>query len=131
MSLRERLAGQRILLTGVTGFLGEALLERILSDIPTTRVVVLVRGQGGTSARDRVQELLTRPAFGRLRTDIGAEGVGGLWAGRVEVLEGGLDDIPPLPADLDLVVHCAGDVSFDPPLDDAIDTNLLGSLHVL
>ena len=34
MTLRERLAGKRLLITGVTGFVGEALLERLLSDFP-------------------------------------------------------------------------------------------------
>lgn len=43
MRLRDRLKGQRILLTGVTGFVGEALLHRILRDLDETSVVVLVR----------------------------------------------------------------------------------------
>ena len=40
MGLRERLAGQRVFLTGVTGFVGEALLERMLTDLPETRLCV-------------------------------------------------------------------------------------------
>ena len=34
---------------------------------------------------------------------------------------------PALPADLDVVVHCAGDVSFDPPIDQAFTTNVIGT----
>src|SRR3954462_3116720 len=49
--IAERLAGKRLLLTGVTGFVGEALLERILHDLPDTSVVVGRRarraGRGG------------------------------------------------------------------------------------
>src|SRR6185503_21238849 len=29
--------------------------------------------------------------------------------------------------DIDIVVHCAGDVSFDPPIDQAFTTNVLGT----
>ena len=35
--------------------------------------------------------------------------------------------MPQLPADLDVVVHCAGDVSFDPPIDQAFTTNVIGT----
>src|SRR3954447_19715668 len=65
--IAEALSGKRVLLTGVTGFVGEALLERILYDLPGTTVVVLVRSRGGASATQRVEHLLTKPAFERLR----------------------------------------------------------------
>ena len=52
--LRERLAGKRLLITGVTGFVGEALLERLLSDLPDTRLLVLIRPRSGQSGRDRL-----------------------------------------------------------------------------
>ncbi len=47
-------------------------------------------------------------------------------ARRVRVVAGDLADVPPLPDDLDAVVHCAGDVSFDPPIQEAFATNVLG-----
>ena len=43
------------------------------------------------------------------------------------MIEGDLPNVPPLPADLDVVVHCAGDVSFDPPIDQAFTTNVVGT----
>ena len=46
---------------------------------------------------------------------------------RIEVIEGDLPNVPALPADLDVVVHCAGDVSFDPPIDQAFTTNVIGT----
>ena len=36
-----------------------------------------------------------------------------------------------LPTDLDIVVHCAGDVSFDPPIDQAFTTNVIGTKALL
>ena len=52
-------------------------------------------------------------------------------AERVTALEGDLADVPPLPDDLDAVVHCAGDVSFDPPVDEGFRTNVVGTRELL
>lgn len=129
--IEEALAGQRILLTGVTGFVGEALLERILFDLPETRIVVVVRARGGMTAEQRVRHLLTKAAFQRLRDRDGSDAVDALVGTRITVLEGDLPNVPPLPNDLDVVVHCAGEVSFDPPIDEGFATNLHGSLALL
>ena len=124
--VEDVLAGKRMLVTGVTGFVGEALLERVLSDLPQTRLVLLVRGKDGAPARARVEHLLTKPAFGPLRDRIGDDGVARLLAERIEVLDGDLERWPALPGDLDVVVHCAGEVSFDPAIDEGFTTNALG-----
>ena len=47
------------------------------------------------------------------------------------MIEGDLPNVPELPADLDIVVHCAGDVSFDPPIDQAFTTNVVGTQQLL
>ncbi|HEX3708064.1 MAG TPA: HAD-IB family hydrolase, partial [Mycobacteriales bacterium] len=74
--------------------------------------------------------LLSNPAFKRLRERDGAD-LSGLLDGHIAVLEGDLDDIPPLPDDLDVVIHCAGEVSFDPAIDDGFATNVHGTLNLL
>src|SRR5207302_7423515 len=131
LRITEALAGQHLLVTGVTGFVGEALLERVLYDLPGTRVTALVRPRGATSAADRTRHLLTKPAFERLRERDGAEAVDALVGTRIQVLDGDLDNIPALPSDLDVVVHCAGEVSFDPPIHEGFATNLHGTLNLL
>lgn len=129
MRLREALDGRRVFLTGVTGFVGQAFLARVLSDLPGTRLVVLVRPKGSQTGRDRVEQLMRKSVFAPLR----ATGVDldDLLDERVEVLEGDLADPPPLPPGLDVVIHCAGDVSFDPAIDDAFTTNVLGTRQLL
>lgn len=127
MRLLERLDGRRVLLTGVTGFVGEALLQRLLTDLPGTVPVVLVRPKSGQPGRDRIAGMLRKPTFAAA-----VERAGGPEAllAEVEVLEGDLAAVPVLPADLDVVVHCAGDVSFDPAIQDAFATNVDGT-HAL
>src|SRR5207302_11102893 len=47
---------------------------------------------------------------------------------RIGILEGDVDgELPDLPGDLDVVVHCAASVLFDPPIDEAFRTNVLGA----
>ncbi len=128
-SVVERLQGRRLLLTGVTGFVGEALLHLLLTEVPGAHVTLLVRPRGSTPADDRVRTLLGKTIF----TDVvaAAGDVDSLLADRLRVLSGDLADVPTLPTDLDAVVHCAGDVSFDPPVDDGFRTNVLGTRDLL
>ena len=73
-TIAERLDGQHVLLTGVTGFIGEALLQLVLADVPGVRVSVLVRPKGSTTGQKRIASLLGKPIFsGRRR---------GRWRGR-------------------------------------------------
>lgn len=123
--LKDLLDGQKIVMTGVTGFIGEQILWKILTELPTTRAVVLVRPKGSITAEQRVVSLLKKPIFKELAAAAG--GPQQLLDQRVDVLAGDLPNVPDLPRDLDVVIHCAGDVSFDPPIDAAFKTNVLGT----
>ncbi|WP_203566394.1 HAD-IB family hydrolase [Aestuariimicrobium ganziense] len=123
--LADLLAGRKIAMTGVTGFIGEQVLWKVLTELPQTRVAVLVRAKGSVTAHERVVALVRKPIFKPL-----VEAAGGaeqLVDQRVEVLEGDLPHVPELPRDIDVLVHCAGDVSFDPPIDEAFATNVEGT----
>lgn len=129
-SIVKRLAGKRVLVTGVTGFLGQAVFERLLLDFPDTRVVLLVRPQLGSSGRQRVESMFGRPTFNVLREREGNDGLVRLLDERVEVVDGDFSLArPELPSDLDVTIHCAATVAFDPPIDEGFQTNLLGALQ--
>ncbi len=123
--LKDLLAGKVIMMTGVTGFIGEQLLWKILTELPDTTPAVLVRRKGSATAEQRMLGVVKKKIFAELAAAAG--GPEALLASRVRVIEGDLPGVPPLPADLDLVVHCAGDVSFDPPIDQAFTTNVVGT----
>ena len=135
--LREALGGRRIAITGATGFLGTALTERFLRCVPECEVALLVR-PGRRGAADRVRrEILKNNCFDRLRRELGQDFDGDMnrrllvMAGDVGVDGLGLDPAgEELLASCQIVIHSAATVSFDSPLDGAVEINLLGPTRV-
>ena len=63
--IRESLSGKRIAITGSTGFLGTALVERLLRSVPDCELVLIVR-PGRRGAAHRVQrDIIKNDAFER------------------------------------------------------------------
>jgi alcohol-forming fatty acyl-CoA reductase len=114
-----------VLLTGATGFFGQALLEKLLSAYPTVQIWLLIRGRDGVSAAARMEGLMRKPVFQRWQQGIGD----GKWqrvvSERVTVIDGDLDGMT-VPGDLDVVIHGASSVSFDAAIDEAFQTNVAG-----
>jgi alcohol-forming fatty acyl-CoA reductase len=123
----KTLTKEHIFLTGATGFVGQAILERLLTSYPETRISILVRGKGSMGGADRLNNLLRKPVFRPWLEAIGEEAAKKAVAKRVRVIEGSLDAFGKLPADIDVVIHGASTVSFDPPIDEAFDTNVGGA----
>lgn len=123
-----------VLLTGSTGFVGGGILFALLAradELGVTMIVLLIRRRSGTSAEARLQQLRGNLAF---------DGVREVFDRLVVALEGdvakpdfgwenGLGKWPhsePLAA----VLHCAGDVRFDQPLQQAAVSLISASLQV-
>ena len=139
--IRENLAGKRIAITGTTGFLGTALLERLLRTVPDADVVLLLRaGRRSTVAQRAHREIFRNDAFDVLRREVGGNTeFDDMVARRVTVIPGdvgrdglGLDDDGRTAlAACDIVIHSAATVAFDSPLDGAVEVNLLGPTRIV
>jgi HAD superfamily hydrolase (TIGR01490 family) len=140
-SIPDALRGRRIAVTGSTGFVGTALVERLLRSVPECSLVLLVRdGQRTPAARRVERELLKNDAFDRLRElhRHGPESFAEMTARRITTIAGdvGTDGLGLSPADreqlasCDVVIHSAATVSFDSPLDSAVEINLLGPARI-
>src|SRR5690625_963075 len=119
-----------VLVTGATGFVGQAVVEKLLSAYPTTRISLLVRPRGELSAQRRAEKLLRKPVFRSWRESVGEENALDRFTERVTVIPGDLEDVPELPDDLDVVVHSASSVSFDLPVDEAFAANVAGPVNL-
>ncbi len=145
ISIAAELDGKRIAITGGTGFLGTALVERLLRSVPGCELVLLIRpGQRRTVAQRARREIFNNDAFDTLRATYESgrrepgETFDEMVARRVTTIAGdvgtdglGLDDAGRLAlATCDIVIHSAATVSFDSPLDLAVEINLLGPSRI-
>jgi HAD superfamily hydrolase (TIGR01490 family) len=137
--IAERLDGTRIAVTGSTGFLGTALVERLLRQVPGCELVLLVRpGKRSTPEQRARREIFRNDAFDRLVSALGRDAYWAEVERRVTVIAGdvgtdglGLDDEGRrILARCDVVVHSAATVSFDAPLDTAVEVNLVGPTRI-
>lgn len=137
--IRESLAGKRLFITGTTGFLGTNVLERLLRTVPDCEVVLLIRPGKRSSVESRLKrEILKNDAFDRLRAELGKTGFDEMAARRITPVAGdvgtdglGLDDEGRAAlASCDIIIHSAATVSFDSPLDSAVEVNLLGPTRI-
>jgi HAD superfamily hydrolase (TIGR01490 family) len=117
VSIAHALAGKALLLTGATGFVGKALLAQLLREVPDVRATVLIRGDAEQRLRDQV---LTSAPFE------GLDG-SGVTAISGDLGEEGLEGV----GDIDVVIHCAASVSFELPLDEALELNGKGPARLL
>ncbi len=140
--IRDRLAGQYLLVTGSTGFLAKAVVEKLLRSVDTIAgICLLVRTRpDGRSAKQRVwRDVLASQAFDRQRAALG-DRFAELCEEKIDVVAGDLtrerlglssEDYEALTKRVTLVINSAATVTFDERLDLAVELNALGPQRLL
>ena len=140
-SVRQSLAGRRILLIGVTGFIAKVWLVHLLTKLPEIgKIYLVIRSQGRNTALGRFEKIVQEsPLFDPLHERYG-DGLAAFLREKIEVVEGdvsqpGLGIGPELQDELrrglDLIVNSAGLTDFNPDLRDALATNVDSLAHLM
>ena len=135
------LAGECVLITGATGFIGQVLVEKLLRSVPEVgKLLLLIRPGSGRNAGERLrEEVLGSPIMAYLRA-LHAEDWERWAAAKIQAVAGdlardrcGLDAraYAALCGQIDRVVAAAATVTFDERLDRAFELNARGARRVL
>jgi nucleoside-diphosphate-sugar epimerase len=136
LSIDAALAGKRVLITGTSGFIGKALLETLMRELPgIERIVLLLRGNAAHPdpwQRFRA-EVLASSVFDRRRADDAAalqrqvERQIEVVAGEITAPRLGLSDAEhaALAQRTDVIINVAASVNFREELDKALAINTL------
>src|SRR5260370_35115203 len=132
--IAEALKGKTILVTGSTGFLGKSIVEKCLRSIPEVgRINLAIRSSARRPASERLErEVLSSPAFKRLKEEVGETAFAKLVAEKLAVgeIDLGRDGLGLSDAGreqlraCEIGIHSAAAVEFDNPADPSAQTNL-------
>ncbi|KAL9881337.1 fatty acyl-CoA reductase wat-like [Glossina fuscipes fuscipes] len=134
MSITDFYKDQEIFITGGSGFIGKALIEKLLRSFPNfKKMFILLRSKKNKTADERLQELLDISIFQRAR-DEQPESFKKIHAIAGDCRELGLsissEDLKRI-ENVTIIFHSAANVRFDNPLKESIFVNLRGTHEVL
>src|SRR6266542_3697928 len=133
--------GRRIFLIGSTGFLGKVCLSMLLHRFPNIRrVYVTVRARSQEESETRFWDhVITAPPFDPLRERYG-DALDGFIRDKVKIVGGDIgendlgfteEEAEQIAADVDVIINSAGNVTFNPTLESALRTNVVGTQNVI
>jgi long-chain acyl-CoA synthetase len=141
LSPTELFNERKLLLIGSTGFLGKVTLSMLLHSFPNIgRVYVTVRARSQEESEVRFwNSVLTAPPFDPLRERYG-NALEGFIRDKVVVLGGDIgetnlgyteEQAQAVADDIDVILNSAGNVTFNPTLESALRTNVVGTQNVI
>jgi len=141
LSPTEIFKGKKIFFIGGTGFVGKVTLSMLLHNFPDIgKVYTTVRARDAAESKIRFwTSIVTSPTFDPLREKYGDK-FDDFIKEKVVPVNGdvgndllGLDEkqAKKLMRDTDIIINSAGNVTFNPPLESALRTNVVGSNNIL
>lgn len=141
LSPTEIFKGKNIFFIGGTGFVGKVTLSMLLHNFPDIgKVYATVRARDANESNIRFwTSIVTSPTFDPLREKYG-DGFEDFIRAKVVPVNGdvgneylGLDEkeAKKIMRDTDVIINGAGNVTFNPPLESALRTNVVGSNNII
>ncbi len=141
LDVKAQLDGARLLILGGTGFLGKIFWIMLLARYPEVgKIFLLVRKSKTKTSEERFwSEIATSEAMKPLRDQHG-DAFDAFLEEKIVPIDGdvglplcGIDGnlVKDLRGTVDAVVNVAGVVDFNPPLDEALDTNAFGAQNLI
>ena len=141
LSPTEILNDRKIFIIGATGFVGKVTLSMLLHRFPNIgKVYVTVRARSQEESEARFwNNVLTAPPFNPLRERYGAA-LDGFIRDKVAIVGGDIaednlgfteEEAERVAGDIDVVINSAGNVTFNPTLESALRTNVVGTRNVI
>ncbi|MBA3352940.1 MAG: SDR family oxidoreductase, partial [Blastocatellia bacterium] len=141
LSPTEIFKGKNIFFIGGTGFVGKVTLSLLLHNFPDIgKVYMTVRARDQNESNTRFwTTIVTSPTFDPLREKYG-DGFADFIRAKVVPVNGdvgnellGLEEkeAKKLMQDTDIIINGAGNVTFNPPLETALRTNVVGSNNII
>ncbi|CAN5253879.1 hypothetical protein BH10ACI1_BH10ACI1_10160 [soil metagenome] len=141
LSPTEIFEGKKIFFIGGTGFVGKVTLSMLLHNFPDVgKVYATVRARNLEESNNRFwASIVTSPTFDPLREKYG-DGFEAFIREKVVPVNGDVgneylgmseDEARTIMQDTDVIINGAGNVTFNPPLESALRTNVVGSNNIL
>ncbi|HEU4594953.1 MAG TPA: AMP-binding protein [Pyrinomonadaceae bacterium] len=141
LSPTEIYNGRNVFIIGATGFLGKVTLSMLLTRFPGVgRVYVTVRARSKEESETRFwNNVITAPPFDPLRERYG-DAFEGFVRDKVRIVGGDIgetnlgmteEEAEAVASDIDILVNSAGNVTFNPTLESALRTNVVGTQNVI
>src|SRR5580765_4812730 len=141
LSPTEIFNGRKMFLIGGTGFLGKVTLSMLLYRFPNIgRVYVTVRARSQEESETRFwNNVISAPPFDPVRERYGIA-FDDFIRDKVEVVGGDTaetnlgfteEEAQRIADDIDVVINTAGNVTFNPTLESALRTNVVGTQNVI
>src|SRR5256714_6374581 len=141
LSPTEIYKDRKVFLIGSTGFLGKVTLSLLLHRFPSIgKVYVTVRARSQEESEARFwNNVITAPPFDPLRERYGIA-FDGFVRDKVAVVGGDIAEVNlgfseeeagALAGNIDVIINSAGNVTFNPTLESALRTNVVGTQNVI
>ncbi|MDH3530742.1 MAG: SDR family oxidoreductase, partial [Acidobacteriota bacterium] len=141
LSPTEIYKGKKIFFIGGTGFVGKVALSMLLHNFPDVgKVYMIVRARNQEETLNRFwNSVVTSPPFDPLRDKYG-EKFEDFIKEKIDPVNGDVsadflgmeeDQARKIMAGCDVIINSAGNVTFNPPLESALRTNVVGTNNVI